>query len=838
MPKLRVDDGERQSVVALGDGSVSVGRDPGNRVVISDALASRKHCTFEASGEKVLFVDLGSSNGSLVNGKRVTKAELKAGDRVAIGDVVIEIVAEDASSRVVDLDATPVPEASGLSPVKDESLVSSQTATGMRVRVLEPVTGDWIPVKGESFKIGRNPENDLVLDDPRVSGEHGAIIQRADGWIVADLGSANGISVGGRKAKKVQAVNELKFEIGESIIELAGFPPSGDSAASPADGFSESDVLRFKKERLEVAPNPQQGLLTGLFVVCLGVILWSGFGFVEDFQRGRTPTLDSDDILGGSGSFEDVDLSLASWKPASGSSVTALTTPISEDAPHGQRVLSFSGNGGDFGVVRIEETSFHEVTSDHGLLLTGKVSNDGFSRVGLGLRWYSRRAGEEILIEEEFTALREQSPGRFSNLSGRFLPPRWGDPAAVRVMVVGLGSGRLRADQVMLKIDDQEGQAPDIATLNTGGNEPLTVHIDPHGVATVTRGGALKIQDFRLALGTARARPWGQMMPSRIETPVVGEDGTIQLNFELEEAGRSCALNAFARSFGTRVQMSWQPRSPEDLLLAARIPAATERLPAKILDGELLVESASSLSSLIVGSGDVVILGSGKDQVVLTLGHKAEISFHADPGDGLGSLLAMKFGSIQQGDAIDCFISEVSDREEARINSELTRIEDLLSKHREGEARRLVEQALIDFSWRPDLITRLEAIRNDIDEMALAFESDLVRAKKDLDTFPGGPVLRYLRENCAQAKVRFAGMKLATVADRIASGLLEEEVKRIEVQESAALSAIIERGEDYFKENRDELARFYFEWVIAKHPDSPKNEPVQQFLRLIEARKQ
>ena len=839
MPKLLVIDGERRSVVDLEGETISVGRDPANRVVISDSLASRRHCTFEASAAGVRFVDLDSSNGSLVNGRRSTSAELTAGDTVKIGDVVIEVLTAGSSDEREDLEATPLPDVTPLG-----SLPSPQAPTaalqGPRVRIVEPVGEEWVSITRSPFKIGRNEDNHLVLADPRVSGEHAVILERSGDWIVAARESGNGILVDGRRVAKVQVLSGMQIQIGDYTLELEGFPqPAHQIGAEAPPVISESEVLRFKKERLEEAPNSRQGLLTGFFIVCLGVILWSGYGFVEDLQRGRVPALDSNDLLGGSGSFEVSDDSeVVPWRPSPGSDVVSIASRISSDAPHGKRTLHVTGESGQAGIVRVEEVGIHEVTGDHGFRLTGKISNEGFDRAGLALRWYTRRAGEEVLIEESFTPLRDLTAGRFSSVAARFSPPRWGDPAAVRVAIIGIGSGKLRVDHVVLK-EELESVPPDeVASLETSGSVAIRVLFDNHGVATIEKDGRLRLQAFRLALGGARARPWGQILPARIEAPVVGEDGGIRLGFELDEAGQMSAIAAFARSLGTRVQMTWQPTISVPRLLAARLPSRTERMPVQLIDGELLITAAATLAELSSAAGDVLIIGSGRDQLVLTLSHRATVAVQADPGDGLGSLLTLNFGSLENNEVLECFFSSVSDREETRIGNELTRIEATLSRHLEGEARRMVVRALEDFSWRPELIVKLEAIRDEIDLMASAFGEDLVRARSDLQSYPGSPVLRYLREKCAEAGTRFSGLEVADLAAEISASLREEEEVRTVEEESAALAAVIERGENYFSQNRDELARFYFEWIIANHPDSPQRKPIQQFLRLIEARKQ
>ncbi|HZP48405.1 MAG TPA: FHA domain-containing protein [Vicinamibacterales bacterium] len=69
----------------------TVGRAPRADFIVDAALVSRLHCRLTASDEKVEVVDLKSTNGTFVNGKRVTRAQLAKGDRLRVGRVELTI---------------------------------------------------------------------------------------------------------------------------------------------------------------------------------------------------------------------------------------------------------------------------------------------------------------------------------------------------------------------------------------------------------------------------------------------------------------------------------------------------------------------------------------------------------------------------------------------------------------------------------------------------------------------------------------------------------------------------------------------------------------------------
>jgi pSer/pThr/pTyr-binding forkhead associated (FHA) protein len=76
----------------LGAGAIkTVGRAPRADFVLDAALVSRVHCRLTATDDHVEVVDLSSTNGTFVNGRRVKKASLAAGDRLRLGRVELTV---------------------------------------------------------------------------------------------------------------------------------------------------------------------------------------------------------------------------------------------------------------------------------------------------------------------------------------------------------------------------------------------------------------------------------------------------------------------------------------------------------------------------------------------------------------------------------------------------------------------------------------------------------------------------------------------------------------------------------------------------------------------------
>ena len=89
---LTVVAGERAGLrVELGAKPVVIGRVPPADLVIDDSQISRKHCRVSLVMEEVYVADLGSSNGTMVDGKRITQSVmLPAGSRLQVGGHLLE----------------------------------------------------------------------------------------------------------------------------------------------------------------------------------------------------------------------------------------------------------------------------------------------------------------------------------------------------------------------------------------------------------------------------------------------------------------------------------------------------------------------------------------------------------------------------------------------------------------------------------------------------------------------------------------------------------------------------------------------------------------------------
>jgi len=87
VPTLSYTDTDGQHTVKLEAAATSLGRSPGQNIILLDPFVSRQHAVIVAEDSTYTLMDRGSSHGTYLNGERVEKAVLKAGDMLQLGSL-------------------------------------------------------------------------------------------------------------------------------------------------------------------------------------------------------------------------------------------------------------------------------------------------------------------------------------------------------------------------------------------------------------------------------------------------------------------------------------------------------------------------------------------------------------------------------------------------------------------------------------------------------------------------------------------------------------------------------------------------------------------------------
>ncbi len=127
MPRLLLNPGtSEERVVPLPQGSLTLGRSPSCGVAIPDDSVSGTHCQIVASGESIVVKDLGSTNGTFLEGEPISEATVKPGQRLRFGNIEVDVIGDPPKApsrgvlRVNVAAAEPPPSSTAASYIPDE----------------------------------------------------------------------------------------------------------------------------------------------------------------------------------------------------------------------------------------------------------------------------------------------------------------------------------------------------------------------------------------------------------------------------------------------------------------------------------------------------------------------------------------------------------------------------------------------------------------------------------------------------------------------------------------------------------------------------------------------
>ena len=84
---------------------IVIGRSSELDMVLIEDMVSRRHAKIQTTEDEIAIMDMGSTNGTFVNGEKVKKARLKEGDRILIGTSIMKLVTVDPATMVSEADA-------------------------------------------------------------------------------------------------------------------------------------------------------------------------------------------------------------------------------------------------------------------------------------------------------------------------------------------------------------------------------------------------------------------------------------------------------------------------------------------------------------------------------------------------------------------------------------------------------------------------------------------------------------------------------------------------------------------------------------------------------------
>jgi ABC transport system ATP-binding/permease protein len=251
-----------------------IGRDPKSDIVMTDSRVSWRHGELRVDGGAWIIEDLGSTNGTFLGLQRLNRIEISAECVVRLGNPddgpvlrcmpqvpaapAGQVMSPPADHPGTALSASPAPSAPPApeaapaepAPPREPSAPRDRFAppeppaprerehgprhamAGAAAQSAQPVAPDLLPsvdrrptarmkLPAKALRIGREPDNDVVLSDLNVSRHHAELRKSPTGsYEIVDLGSHNGTFVNGQRVSSQVLTEQDLVSIGNSTFRL------------------------------------------------------------------------------------------------------------------------------------------------------------------------------------------------------------------------------------------------------------------------------------------------------------------------------------------------------------------------------------------------------------------------------------------------------------------------------------------------------------------------------------------------------------------------------------------------------------------------------------------
>ena len=192
-------------------GSITIGRNEGNGIVIDNLAVSGHHAKIDRVGINYILTDLQSTNGTFVNDKKVISHKLAHGDNITIGKHVFLFVSPKKGEGVKGLEKKGGLEKTMLlDTARQKELLADQGAPQLpkapqKIGILSAIGGSdlgEIELTKKLTKIGKAPTSEIRLSGIMMGSTAATISKRASGYTITFIGGMSKLKVNGQVVKE------------------------------------------------------------------------------------------------------------------------------------------------------------------------------------------------------------------------------------------------------------------------------------------------------------------------------------------------------------------------------------------------------------------------------------------------------------------------------------------------------------------------------------------------------------------------------------------------------------------------------------------------------------
>ena len=226
----------------FGENIITVGRSSQNHIVINNPNVSSSHARFIIKANIVTLEDTNSTNGTFVNGERITSRNVTKDDKITFSrNYVFNWNQLEPFIKIASEQAKP------------------GTAERLKTRIVQ---------EKNVISIGRTSDNDLVINNIKVSRKHAKLEKRGEDWFIEDLNSSNGTFINGKKITHQRLSPD-------DVITIGGVPLNLERLFSDKKEISgniqiSTNNLTFRVKNKLIVDNIGLTIMPGEFVGLIG----------------------------------------------------------------------------------------------------------------------------------------------------------------------------------------------------------------------------------------------------------------------------------------------------------------------------------------------------------------------------------------------------------------------------------------------------------------------------------------------------------------------------------------------------------------------------------------
>ena len=240
---------------------IIIGRDDSADVTIPASAVSRRHAKLMLEGGNYMLEDLGSSNGTFLNGEKLTERRpLKSGDKIRLGQIINLVYHAPATEP----DKTAVRSAPAARPshvmqtmLGEEPILQDSTGPRQLIVTIAGGSTQTYPLTRKTLSIGRLEDNDIVIPSQIVSSRHARLEQVNGGGykLVMAAEAKNPILFEGRPLDDSRVLHH------DDILRIGSLDPGIMvtmiyNAPSEASQQVERDIVFGEKTLIQMGRDP------------------------------------------------------------------------------------------------------------------------------------------------------------------------------------------------------------------------------------------------------------------------------------------------------------------------------------------------------------------------------------------------------------------------------------------------------------------------------------------------------------------------------------------------------------------------------------------------------